>query len=72
MQDVVDYLKDLHRIEIQIDTRSLEEVGIGRNMASESQVVGSSIWLDERFDDFENFPSLRRLGWCVLFTRGEA
>jgi len=29
LQDVVDYLKDLHGIEIQIDHRALEDVGIG-------------------------------------------
>jgi outer membrane protein assembly factor BamD (BamD/ComL family) len=29
LQDVVDFLKDYHDIEIQIDTRALEDVGIG-------------------------------------------
>ena len=29
LQDVVDYLKDLHGIEIQIDHRALEDIGIG-------------------------------------------
>mgnify|MGYP002623647870 CR=1 FL=1 len=29
LQDVIDYLKDLHGIEIQIDHRALEDVGIG-------------------------------------------
>ena len=29
LQDVIDYLKDQHRIEIQIDTRALADVGIG-------------------------------------------
>jgi hypothetical protein len=29
LADVIDYLKDLHGIEIQIDTKSLEDVGIG-------------------------------------------
>ena len=29
LRDVIDYLKDLHGIEIQIDYRALEEVGIG-------------------------------------------
>ena len=29
LQDVVDFLKDLHGIEIQIDARALEDIGIG-------------------------------------------
>ena len=29
LQDVVDYLKDFHDIEIQIDNRALDDVGIG-------------------------------------------
>ena len=29
LQDVVDYLKDLHNIEIQIDTKALEDASIG-------------------------------------------
>lgn len=29
LQDVIDYLKDLHSIEIQVDNRALEDVGIG-------------------------------------------
>ncbi len=32
LQDVVDYLKDLHSIEIQIDTKALEDVGLATDM----------------------------------------
>ncbi len=29
LQDVIDFLKDFHQIEIQIDQKSLDDVGIG-------------------------------------------
>jgi hypothetical protein len=43
LQDVVDFLKDQHGIEIQIDTRALEDVGIGSDSPVTIQLKGVSL-----------------------------
>jgi hypothetical protein len=43
LQDVVDYLKQRHRIEIQIDTRALDDVGIGQDTPIDKSLKGISL-----------------------------
>ena len=43
LQDAVDYLKDHHDIEIQLDTRALEDAGIGSDTPITRQVKGISL-----------------------------
>ncbi len=43
MQDAVDYLKDLHSIEIQLDTKALEEAGIGSDTPVTRTLKGISL-----------------------------
>ncbi|NQU20353.1 MAG: VWA domain-containing protein, partial [Candidatus Nealsonbacteria bacterium] len=43
MQDVVDYLKDYHDIEIQIDRASLDDVGIGSDTPITKNLKGISL-----------------------------
>ncbi len=43
LQDAVDYLKDLHGIEIQLDDRSLEEAGMGSDTPVTSTLKGLSL-----------------------------
>jgi hypothetical protein len=43
LQDVIDFLKDLHSIEIQIDTRALEDVGIGSDSPITMNLKGVSL-----------------------------
>jgi len=43
LQDVLDFLKDLHSIEIQIDHRALEDVGIGSDTPITMNVKGVSL-----------------------------
>ena len=41
LQDVVDYLKEQHKIEIQLDTKALDDVGIGSRHAGDDERQGS-------------------------------
>ncbi len=43
LQDVIDYLKDQHHIEIQIDTRALSDVGIGTDTPVTKNLKGVSL-----------------------------
>ncbi len=43
LQDAVDYLKDLHQIEIQLDTKALEEAGIGSDTPVTRTLKGVSL-----------------------------
>ncbi|MCG2684963.1 MAG: hypothetical protein L6306_15270 [Planctomycetales bacterium] len=43
LQDVIDYLKDMHKIEIQIDTRALGDVGIGTDTPVTKNLKGVSL-----------------------------
>ncbi len=43
LQDVIDFLKDHHRIEIQIDTRALADVGIGTDTPVTKNLKGVSL-----------------------------
>ncbi|MCD4727385.1 MAG: hypothetical protein K8R46_06980, partial [Pirellulales bacterium] len=43
LQDVIDFLKDQHRIEIQIDTRALSDVGIGTDTPVTKNLKGISL-----------------------------
>ena len=43
LQDVVDFLKDVHGIEIQIDSRALEDVGIGSDTPVTRNLKGISL-----------------------------
>jgi hypothetical protein len=43
LQDVIDYLKDLHRIEIQIDTKALSDVGIDPSTPITKNLKGISL-----------------------------
>jgi len=43
LQDVVDFLKDLHAVEIQIDHRALEDVGVGTDEPVTKNVKGVTL-----------------------------
>jgi hypothetical protein len=43
LQDAVDYLKDLHQIEIQLDTKSMEEAGVGTDTPMTRTIKGISL-----------------------------
>ena len=43
LQDATDYLKDLHQIEIQLDTKSMEEAGIGTDTPVTGTIKGISL-----------------------------
>ena len=43
LEDVVDYLKDLHRIEIQLDKKALDDVGIGAGTPITRNLKGVSL-----------------------------
>ena len=43
LQDVIDYLKDYHRIEIQIDTKALNDVGIDPTTPITKNLKGISL-----------------------------
>ncbi|HUT09423.1 MAG TPA: hypothetical protein VMY42_02920 [Thermoguttaceae bacterium] len=43
LQDVIDYLKDYHEIEIQIDARALQDVGIGTDTPITRNLKGVSL-----------------------------
>ena len=43
LADAVDYLKDLHGIEIQLDTKALEEAGIGTDTPMTGTLKGVSL-----------------------------
>lgn len=43
LQDVIEYLKDLHDIEIQIDTKALDDVGIGSDTPITRNLKGVSL-----------------------------
>lgn len=43
LQDVIDFLKDMHDIEIQIDNRALEDVGIGSDTPITMSLKGVSL-----------------------------
>lgn len=43
LSDVVDYLKDLHKIEIQLDTRALEDAGAGSDTPITKNLKGISL-----------------------------
>ena len=42
-QDVIDYLKDLHGIEIQLDSKALEDAGIGTDTPVTRKLKGISL-----------------------------
>lgn len=43
LSDVVDYLKDYHKIEIQLDTKALEDVGAGSDTGITKNLKGISL-----------------------------
>ena len=43
LRDVVDYLKDLHHIEIQLDYAALKEVGVDENTPITKKLIGISL-----------------------------
>lgn len=43
LQDVIDYLKDMHKIEIQIDSKALGDVGIGTDSPVTKNLKGISL-----------------------------
>ncbi len=43
LQDVVDFLKDKHSLEIQLDTKALEEAGVGSDTPVSCKVKGISL-----------------------------
>ena len=43
LSDVIDYLKDVHKIEIQLDTKSLEEAGAGTDTPVTRNLKGISL-----------------------------
>jgi ferric-dicitrate binding protein FerR (iron transport regulator)/tetratricopeptide (TPR) repeat protein len=43
LQDVIDYLKDLHGIEIQVDKKALDDVGIANDTPITKQLKGISL-----------------------------
>jgi len=43
LQDVVDYLKDLHKIQVQLDTKPLEDSGVGTDTPVTFSIKGVSL-----------------------------
>jgi len=43
LSDVIDYLRDRHKIEIQVDQKALEDAGIGRNKQVTKSLKGISL-----------------------------
>jgi hypothetical protein len=43
LQDVVDYLKDYHKIEIQLDEKALEDLGVGKDIPVTKNLHGLSL-----------------------------
>ncbi len=62
LQDVIDYLKNLHKIEIQLDTRALKDIGIGTDAPVTRNMKGVTLKEALQF-------VLRDLGLTYIVTK---
>ena len=59
LQDVIDYLKDLHNIEIQIDTKALEDASIGADTPVTRNLKGITLKSAAAADARRHGPDVR-------------